>query len=294
MRWSTYRRTARLAASLDEDAPTPSAPGIREPGKRAPRHEKLFVQGMRSLVEDEPEVALALLDEARRLAQGDAVSPAFLAAYCATRAGQHELAMECLEEVVQSETEMPDYLQEKYLEGVSMTLGTVFHVGVQPEGAEVGVLEVEIPFSRAGAACLLAQDYFESDRDDEAEALLLDCLDEPLALLTLSERYDLRERWDDLLRLTDGLIDDDQETALLLIFRGHALAAQGLADGAVRCFREAASIADRGTSLHLLALYERGRVQEAIGKGGMARRDFEAVYSVDSSFPGVRVKLGLE
>lgn len=108
------------------------------------------------------------------------------------------------------------------------------------------------------------------------------------AAVTLAELYSEAGRHDDVIELTEGLANEDDATALLLVCRGIALRESGYLDGSLEAIKEALRSRSRDTAILHLAYSERAKTYLAQGKKGMARKDLERILAADSSFEGVR------
>jgi tetratricopeptide (TPR) repeat protein len=156
----------------------------------------------------------------------------------------------------------------------------------------------ELPMSHVGAALLLAEIYQHANQADRAIELL-ESLGSVAALpvfaLSLAELYDARERFDDVLRVTQGFIENqDDANAQLLVFRANALAEKGLNDAALSTLKEALRFRSRSPLILRLARYVRASVYERMGRKAQARKDLERIFAEDPSFGDVGKRLGAE
>lgn len=109
--------------------------------------------------------------------------------------------------------------------------------------------------------------------------------------VSLAELYGQSGRWDDVIELTEGMKNDDDASALLLVFRGQAFREQGFHDAAHEALKEALRSRSRGAPIRHLALAERAQNYLSQGKKGMARKDLERILAEDSGYEGVREQL---
>jgi tetratricopeptide (TPR) repeat protein len=109
--------------------------------------------------------------------------------------------------------------------------------------------------------------------------------------VSLAELYLLASRPDAVIDLTDGLTNQDDATALLLVFRGAAFRQQGFHDAAHATLREALRARSRAAVIRHHALSERADNYLAQGKKGMARKDLERILAEDSDYGDVRERL---
>ncbi|MHA6784260.1 DUF4236 domain-containing protein [Pseudonocardia saturnea] len=106
------------------------------------------------------------------------------------------------------------------------------------------------------------------------------------AALSLTELYGDAGRHADVVDLTNGTTNRDDATALLLVFRGRALAGLGYADAARGALEEALRV-PRASSVRHRALLERARVALGQGDRASAQRDLQQVLTDDPTYPGL-------
>lgn len=111
------------------------------------------------------------------------------------------------------------------------------------------------------------------------------------AAVSLAELYAETGRSDEVLSLTNGLTNEDDSTALLLVYRGIAFTRQQMFEAAREAFKEALKSKKRAPEIRHLALRQRAEAQAADGKRAMARKDLERILAEDSQAPGVRQRL---
>lgn len=208
-----------------------------------------------------------------------------LLAYALVRLGRDAEAVPLLERVIASETELPDTLMSKYMD----------NLGFQIEVRIVPGIDTVLPFDGTGAALLFAELYQRAGRIDEAadlvEGLAEAGLSEPLARVSLAELYASSGRWDDAVRVTGGVTNTDDLSALTLSYRGAALGALGQFDESLVALREALKSRSRSAPVLHSARYHRARVYEEMGQPGRAKQDYEAIYAQNPDFADVKVRL---
>lgn len=106
------------------------------------------------------------------------------------------------------------------------------------------------------------------------------------AALSLTELYSDAGRHADVVDLTNSTVNADDATALLLVFRGRALAELGHPDAARAALQESLRI-PRASSVRHRALLERARVEVSQHRREAARRDVETVLREDPTYPGL-------
>jgi tetratricopeptide (TPR) repeat protein len=107
------------------------------------------------------------------------------------------------------------------------------------------------------------------------------------AALSLAELYLQAGQPYEVVTLTQNIVNEDDATALLCVFRGAALREQGYNDAAREALKEALKSRKRAPEVRHRALWERASNFEAEGKRGMARKDFERIMAEDSTYPGL-------
>jgi tetratricopeptide (TPR) repeat protein len=109
--------------------------------------------------------------------------------------------------------------------------------------------------------------------------------------VSLAELYLLDDRPDEVIELTEGVTNEDDATAILLVFRGAAFRRQGFHDAAHETLKEALRSRSRAAPIRHLALSERAANYLAQGKKAMARKDLERILAEDSDYESVRERL---
>lgn len=154
----------------------------------------------------------------------------------------------------------------------------------------VGVT-TELPINRDAVGLALAE-ICQHDSDLDGAIDVVEQLEpSAYAAVSLAELYSEAGRLDDVIELTDGLTNEDDATALLLVFRGAALREQGFNDAAHEAFKEALRSRSRAAPIRHFALSERASNYLAQGKKGMARKDLERILAEDSDYERVRERL---
>lgn len=107
----------------------------------------------------------------------------------------------------------------------------------------------------------------------------------------LARLYGLAGRFSDVIRVTEGVSNDDDTSAFLLIQRAIAFRGQGLTDAAQEVLKMALRSRSRAVQVRLLALSERAANYAAQGRTSMARKDLERILAEDSAYAGIRERL---
>lgn len=109
--------------------------------------------------------------------------------------------------------------------------------------------------------------------------------------VSLAELYAQRERWRDVVEVTNEVNNDDDLTMYLLIQRGSALRELGYCEASREALKKALAKRSRPQDLRHLALIERGQTYLREGKKAMARKDFERVLSENANYPDLAAHL---
>ena len=149
----------------------------------------------------------------------------------------------------------------------------------------------ELPINRAAVGLALAELKQDAGDSDAAIDVVEQLEPTAYAAVSLAELYSQVGRHDDVVELTEGIKNEDDATALLLVYRAVALREQGYHDAAHETFKEALRSRSRAASVRHLALSERARNYEAQGKKGMARKDLERILAEDSDYHEVRERI---
>jgi tetratricopeptide (TPR) repeat protein len=149
----------------------------------------------------------------------------------------------------------------------------------------------EIPINWDAVGLTLAE-LRQADGDLEGAIDVVEQLEpSAFAAVSLAELYLLADRPDEVIELTEGVTNEDDATAILLVFRGAAFRRQGFHDAAHETLKEALRSRSRAAPIRHLALSERAENYLAQGKKAMARKDLERILAEDSDYEGVRERL---
>jgi tetratricopeptide (TPR) repeat protein len=109
--------------------------------------------------------------------------------------------------------------------------------------------------------------------------------------LSLAELYVLDKQFEKAIELTEGIENEDDASALLLVFRGIAFREQGFHEAAHETFKQALRSRSRNPTIRHHAMFERSKNYRAQGKRAMARKDLERILAEDSDYEGLRDQL---
>jgi tetratricopeptide (TPR) repeat protein len=149
----------------------------------------------------------------------------------------------------------------------------------------------ELPVNRDAIGLALAELKQDHGNLDGAIDVVEQLEPTTYSAVSLAELYAQSGRWDEVIELTEGMKNEDDASALLLVFRGQAFREQGFHDAAHEALKEALRSRSRGAPIRHLALAERAQNYLSQGKKGMARKDLERILAEDSGYEGVKEQL---
>lgn len=296
--YQTYGRTQggrKRTASHTRTTPTPTdqarataiaANSLKAP-LFAPRSEKSYVKGVKWTLRGQYQAAVKAFQEC--LADDpSAISAYFLAAYSLIKLGDEKGAIPWLDKLVQSDQALPDPLMQKHrLDGTFIVI--IIPLSITP------LVQVEIEMGTIGAALLLAELYQEHGRLDLGIGLLENLIslaaEVPAIALSLGELYVQASMWDELSSMPISVKNTDDLSAEVLRYKARGLRERGMNEGALELLREALRSKKRHPEILKASRYERALTYEALGKRGMARKDFERMYADDPSYMDVGARL---
>lgn len=149
----------------------------------------------------------------------------------------------------------------------------------------------ELPVDRDAVGLALAELKQEAGDVDGAIDVVEQLEPTTYAAVSLAELYSLAGRWNDVVELSEGIKNEDDSAALLLVFRGRAFREQGFNDAAHEALKESLRSRSRAAPIRHLALAERAQNYLAQNKKAQARKDLERILAEDSDYEGVRDQL---
>jgi tetratricopeptide (TPR) repeat protein len=264
----SHTKTISGSQSARSAPATPAKPGVTTPKSE----KELYKAITAGRPEELPRIAQAY-PEVGPLA-------AALDGFLAFANGDHDRALDVLGWAWSSGQSIEDQaFTRKYLTTSTVTL----------EIAD-GVSAV-LPLSRDAIGLALAELHQEAGSVDRAIAVVEALDPSVIAAVSLAELYTLTGRYADVVDLTNGMSNDDDQTALLVTFRGIALREQGHPTAAREAFRDALRSKSRDAAIRHRALVERAETYRSEGKAAMARKDLERVLAEDGEYPGLRERL---
>lgn len=108
------------------------------------------------------------------------------------------------------------------------------------------------------------------------------------AALSLAELYSDADRDSDVIDLTNGIGNDDDATALLLVLRGRAFSRTGHHDAGRLALKDALRVRSRAAQVRHRALLERASINLAQNRKAAARKDLETILVEDPQYPGLQ------
>lgn len=149
----------------------------------------------------------------------------------------------------------------------------------------------ELPINRDAVGLALAE-LRQADGDLDGAIDVVEQLEPTTyAAVSLAELYAQAGRAQDVIELTEGIMNEDDAAALLCVFRGQAFREQGFHEAAHETLKEALRSRSRAAPIRHLALAERAENYLAQGKKSQARKDLERILAEDSDYEGVRERL---
>jgi len=246
-------------------------------------NEAALVEGCKQLVAGNETQALENLSKA-----GDLPDAAFLAGFLALKTGKPEQAARHLVHAAKNHGNLGTLLA-KY--GVSATMNLAIteevcaQVGPDLRGALLGLVEACQELGRHEEALQWLEELLTLEPQDVVVKLSLAEL--------LMENPD-EATCQRVVRLAEGIENEDAVHAALLLYKGKALHTLNLPEAA----RDTLTTAlrrkkDRPPDLLLALAYERALAYEALGRKSQARKELGKLYAQDPDYEDVAVRLGL-
>ena len=270
MGWVSSSTSGGRKSSAGGPRPSPASGGPSKPGMFAPKGEKLLYE---SLVEDKSE----LLERVAAEHPDCALVAEALAGF---QLADNERRIQLLSRVFETgkDPSLEPFFQ-RYIPGTSVTVGIA-----------AGVV-ANLPLNRDAVGLTLAELY-QAGGDSHAAIDVVEQLQPTsYAAVSLAELYSELGRHDEVMELTEGIKNEDDSTALLLVFRGIALRERGMNEGALEAFKEALRLRSRPPEIRHMAMFERAMTYRAMNRKALARKDLERIIATDSNFPSVREAL---
>ncbi len=168
-----------------------------------------------------------------------------------------------IEEVVAAEPDLKkDHFVRKYLPDAGLSV--LIAAGVM----------VHLPLQKISLVLLVAELHQARGFVDEAARLLEAAEPTTHIRLSLTElAYDAKQ-FEKVLAMTEGVVNDDDVTALMLAYRGRALGEVGRTDEAISVLARTLEFTNQDPSIRAIALVGRGIINQARGEFILAQNDF--------------------
>ena len=246
----------------------PAGPVVSHPGLLAPKAHKALAE---ALTTGDP----AKVDAAGYSHQRVALAAAMFAGFLYLDRGELDRAGDLLAWAFQTgQDPARDEFVAQYVRG-ALRLEVV-------EG-----VEVLLPVDRNALGLGLAEVRQAQGRAAEVVPVVEQLEPNVATAVSLCELNTVTGRYGEVAKLTEGITNSDDLTALLLTFRGVAFREQGYYDASRASFREALRFRSRHPVVRHRALLERARCYERERKFAMARKDLERILAEDSDYPGL-------
>lgn len=260
--WEKGPISRDLAWQFEEPDQYPAVVAGQKPGMMAAKTEKVFHAAVSS---GDPDTILQIAGQHPKYQDAARTVAGLL-----LLESQLERGIALLDEVIASGVEVrKDPFLRKYLPDAGLTVTIAAGVAVH------------LPLQANSLTLLVAE--LHQARGEEAAALQLLEKAEPTTHVRLSQTELLfeAEDFERILAVTQGVINDDDVTALTLAYRGRALAELERYDEAVSVFARTLEYPNRASSIRAIALVGRGMVHQVRNEHVLAGNDFtEALMEV--------------
>jgi tetratricopeptide (TPR) repeat protein len=247
--------------------------------------EQALLEGCQALAGGDEITALVKLRQAVHLADG-----AYLAGLLSLKQGQYGDAVSFLSYCLEKQSELGTLLR-KYGLAAEISLPITEEVEAKitphPEGVLLALAEAHQRLSQP------------ADAVDCLRRLLQTQPQELIVRLALAEL--LVDNWptdraacDEAIQLAEGVSNESEYHAALLLYKARALRAIGLQEGARDMLTDVLRrTKDRSVELLCALRFERALAYQALGQTTESRKDFERIYALDTQYEDVAKRLGL-
>jgi tetratricopeptide (TPR) repeat protein len=282
--WGRSRKkSATQPASAAAATAAATAAALTAAPPDAPQHEAEFAAGISAYREGQIETALTHFRNAAAAEPGAALLAAALLTDSAEARAQ---AIALLENLVQSDSEFPTPLMQRYLDPQQ-----VMPVDITP------YVTANVPVDGLLATLLLVELYQAQGRVDEAIGLLEeidDLAQEPAVTLSLCELYAEQGLWEGVIERASDTESLDDVTLETMILYGRAMQAKGLHDAAIHVLTTALRRKkDRSEELLREARYWRAISYRESGQQSRASKELQTIYAEAPDFRNVADLLGV-
>jgi tetratricopeptide (TPR) repeat protein len=164
-------------------------------------------------------------------------------------------------------------------------------VGIYPSVQISRGISTNLPYNMQSLGFMYVEVLQGDEKYDEALAALNNLAPDALIAISTADIELSKKDFDAAIETTEDIENEDDITAMLLIFRGIAFRGKGLHEAALECFKRALAKKDRSQEILHRARFERADTYIAMGKKSMAVKDLEKILVDDPSYDGVSAKL---
>ena len=251
-----------------------------------PANERALVEGLKAMVQNHEDEALAHFEAGRELADAH-----WLAGILRLKRKHFNDAEAHLRYCLRHVGSLGEHL-DKYgvvpTTSLAITPEVTAHIQPRKRGTLLALAEIE----QARGDLAAARQWLETLRKAYA--------DDPVVKISLAEvmlecEADPKAAAENIVRMTADVDNDTPVHAALLLYKGRALRELGLDDAAFRTLTKAfRRKKDRDPELLRSIRFERALAYEAAGRNSRARSELEAIYAEAPDYEDVARRLGLE
>jgi len=249
-----------------------------------PADERRFIDGIRALNDGDQDAALIALEEA-----GDLPDAAWMAGMIRLRREEFDRAEAHFQHALGMLNDLGTLFAKYEIAAqasLPITKDIFAHVFPRERGTRLALVEIAQLVGRPSDAMAHLERLIELDPID------------PVVLVSFAELAldtpDDRALMDRVVHATVQVKNETPVDTAILLYRGKALAKQGLPDAAIDVLTLAnRRHKDRPEALMRQIRYDRAMLYSQVGRKAQARREFERLYAADPSYEDVAEQLGL-
>jgi tetratricopeptide (TPR) repeat protein len=162
------------------------------------------------------------------------------------------------------------------------------------KGFEVGIAEgvvAELNLNRDAIGLFLAETLQSQNRLERAIEVVEDLYPTQTTALSLADLYVAAKKWPDVIEISNGIVNVDDATCLILIYRGIAFRESGYIDASKETFKEALKSKKRSMVVRHRGHAERALTYMADGKSALALKEVEKIMAENPNDEGVQLIL---
>ena len=262
---STRQTTNNPSNAVEVPKPLPS----RSPGIFSSRIEREFFKAVRNhdlaqyqLLFDDPRSNLPAKVMAAHLAMADDRT--------------FDLASQYLAEVYDNQSELlNNKLYQKYVEPVLLAIPIAPGISF-PSNISLDAISI-----------IYAEVLQHQNKQKRAKEVLETVTPNQVTAIALAEVETQLGEYDQVLDLTDNLENEDDATAILLVFRGIALRERDLFTASLETLGKVIRTTSRHQDIRHKALLERAKTHLKNNSNAKAKQDLEKILATDFEYPGV-------